>query len=153
MKRHEIVPKERLPLEWRALIAAATEARRHAYAPYSEFAVGAAIRTASGRIFTGCNVENASYGLSVCAERVAVWNAVSAGEHHFIALVIVTDSGAVPCGACRQVLSEFVTDMPILIADTAGHTWITSLRDLLPDPFPKTRLGDELETENRPPGS
>ena len=93
------------------------------------------MRTASGRIYAGCNVENASYGLTVCAERVAIWKAVSEGATEFVALAVVTEPGSSPCGACRQVLSEFSADLPILIADTGGHVFMTSLGVLLPSPF------------------
>ena len=140
MKKNEGVALDKLPLEWPALLAAATEARDKAHAPYSGFAVGAAVRAASGRIFSGCNVENASTGLTVCAERVAIWKAVSEGERQFVALAVVTEPGSMPCGACRQVLSEFVKDMPILIANTAGHVLLTSLADLYPDPFTPANL-------------
>ena len=126
---------EGLTEDWRGLFDAAIEARRHAYAPYSHFPVGAALRTASGRIYAGCNVENASYGLTVCAERVAIWKAVSEGATEFVALAVVTEPGSPPCGACRQVLSEFSADLPILIADTGGHVFMTSLGVLLPSPF------------------
>jgi len=137
-----------LPAEWRALLAVATEARRNAYAPYSCFPVGAAVRTASGRVFAGSNVENASTGLTVCAERLAIWKAVSEGEHHLKALVVVTEPGSTPCGACRQVMSEFAADLPILVADTNGHVSLTSLGDLYPDPFPKAKL-QEMPSSRR----
>jgi cytidine deaminase len=143
-KTSEILRREDLSLEWRALLAAALEARDHAYAPYSDFAVGAAVRTSSGRIFTGCNIENASSGLTVCAERVAIWKAVCQGEYTLEALTVVTDSGATPCGACRQVMAEFATDMPVLVADTAGHVRTTSLSALLPDAFSPLQLGPAL---------
>lgn len=129
---------------WRELIAAAIEARRNAHAPYSRFPVGAAVRTRSGRIYVGCNVENASSGLTVCAERVAIWSAVAQGETEFEAVVVVTDPGSTPCGACRQVMSEFAQDLPILVADSAGHAWQTSLLALLPDPFPRVSYGDAV---------
>lgn len=119
------------------------QARANAHAPYSRFLVGAALRTASGRIFTGCNVENASSGLTVCAERVALWKAVSEGERELAALAVVTEPGAVPCGACRQVLTEFADNLPILIANTAGQGWFTSLAALLPHPFPQFSLDQE----------
>jgi len=140
MSQDKVTMVEQLPLEWRALIAAATEARRKAHAPYSHFPVGAAVRTASGRIFAGCNVENASTGLTVCAERVAIWKAVSEGERQFEALAVVTEPGSMPCGACRQVVSEFALDLPILVADTAGHVLITSLGALYPEPFTQASL-------------
>lgn len=147
MTTPEIIPQEHLSLEWRAMIATAMEARRHAYAPYSNFPVGAAVRTATNRIFSGCNVENASSGLTVCAERVAIWSAVSQGERLIVALVVVTESGAMPCGACLQVMSEFVEDMPILIADTSRGAWLTSLQELLPAPFPRIDLHQEIEKQ------
>ncbi len=96
--------------EEQELLRQAREARMRAYAPYSSYAVGSAIRTVEGRIFTGCNVENASYGLSVCAERVALFKAVSEGARTVVAVAVITQDGAPPCGACLQVLSEFVED-------------------------------------------
>ncbi len=127
--------------EWRVLLEAALAARERAYAPYSHFPVGAAVRGASGRVYSGCNVENASSGLTVCAERVAVWKVVSEGEREIVALAVVTASGAMPCGACRQVLSEFAHDLPILVADTAGGAQFTSLAALYPQPFSRANLG------------
>ncbi|MFO7695606.1 MAG: cytidine deaminase [Anaerolineae bacterium] len=126
---------------WTVLLAAATEVRARAYAPYSRFAVGAAVRGSSGRIYAGANVENASSGLTVCAERVAAWKAISEGEDHLEAMALITDTGATPCGACRQVLIEFEADMPILVADTSGNAWMTSLAALLPDAFPRITYG------------
>jgi len=138
----EPVGLEQLPGAWRELFEAAIEARRHAHAPYSRFPVGAALRTGSGHIYAGCNVENASLGLTVCAERVAIWKAISEGERAFQAMAVVTEPGSTPCGACRQVMKEFAQDMPILIADTTGRGWVTSLGALLPHPFlPVTRRG------------
>ena len=117
------------------LVRAAREAREHAYAPYSHFRVGAALLTRSGRVFTGVNVENASYGLSVCAERVAAFNAVAAGEREFEAIAVVTGNGVMPCGACRQVLAEFGPDMRIIVADAEGNSRTYRLPDLLPGRF------------------
>jgi len=117
------------------LVRAALEAREHAYAPYSHFRVGAALLTRSGRVFTGANVENASYGLSVCAERVAAFNAVAAGEREFEAIAVVTGNGVMPCGACRQVLAEFGPDMRIIVADAEGNSRTYRLPDLLPGRF------------------
>ena len=119
------------------LILAALAARRRAYAPYSNFHVGAALLTETGAICTGCNVENASYGLTSCAERAAVGSAVSAGHRRFVALVVATAGGATPCGACRQVLAEFCDDLPILLvdADEPGIVREVSLAKLLPDQF------------------
>ena len=119
------------------LIRQAIEIRKRAYAPYSKFLVGAAVRTASGKTFLGCNVENASYGLAVCAERSAVFAAITAGEKQFECMAIATQGGAMPCGACRQVLSEFNPDLPIYIVDVDKPDKIVegSLWDLLPGAF------------------
>jgi cytidine deaminase len=140
MSEHEVVAARSLCAEWRALLEAAIQARTNAHAPYSQFPVGAALLTVTGKTFAGCNVENASTGLTVCAERVAIWKAVSEGERQFVVLVVVSEPGATPCGACRQVLSEFVADAPILVADMHGHVWQTSLGELLPAPFPRVGL-------------
>jgi cytidine deaminase len=117
------------------LIAAATAARRAAYAPYSGFAVGAALLTSDGRVTTGCNVENASYGLSVCAERNAIFHAVAEGERSLAAVAVVTENGVTPCGACRQVLAEFNPQMTVIVADTTGNRTIYRLDELLPRAF------------------
>jgi cytidine deaminase len=120
-----------------SLIAAAINARRRAYAPYSNFQVGAALLTADGRTFTGCNVENASYGLTVCAERVALCNAIVGGGKAFVALAVATAGGSSPCGACRQALAEFCDELPILLVDAnavAPHREL-NLQDLLPNAF------------------
>jgi cytidine deaminase len=117
------------------LIAAAQTARSAAYAPYSKYTVGAALLTRSGRVFSGVNVENASYGLSICAERVAVFKAISEGERDFEAIAIVTQNGGMPCGACRQVLSEFSLDTRVLVADVTGAYQQWRVRDLLPASF------------------
>lgn len=117
------------------LIQAAIDARRRAYAPYSEYRVGAAIETASGEIFTGCNVENSSYGLTICAERMAVGAAVAAGQQHFTRVIVAAEGKASPCGACRQVLAEF-GDVEVTVVDPAGAVVATRmLGDLLPDQF------------------
>ncbi|MCS7219974.1 MAG: cytidine deaminase [Anaerolineae bacterium] len=118
-----------------ALIAAAQAARAHSYSPYSRYAVGAAVLTRAGQVFTGCNIENASYGATVCAERVALWKAVSEGERDFEAIAIVTDNGGSPCGICRQVMVEFAPTMKVIIADTSGNVRVTTVDDLLPDRF------------------
>ncbi len=118
------------------LITAALEASRRAYAPYSKFRVGAALLGNSGKVYSGCNVENASYGLSNCAERTAVFSAVSEGEVTFEMIAIVAEGGAAPCGACRQVLYEFAPEIMVLVADTEESLRSTSsLKDLLPQAF------------------
>lgn len=119
-----------------ALIRAAMAARDRAYAPYSHYAVGAALLGASGRIYTGCNVENASYSATICAERAAVARAVSEGERSFVALAVVSANGAAPCGICRQVLNEFGRDIVVLIADPNGTLLQqTTVGNLLPNGF------------------
>lgn len=130
------------------LVEHALAARRQAYAPYSQFAVGAALRTRSGKVITGCNVENVSYGLSVCAERVAVWKAIAQGEREFEALAVVTSNGGSPCGACRQVMVEFAPQMPVVIADLVGGRQLTSVAELLPAAFLPRQL---LETPQQSP--
>lgn len=123
------------------LIEQANEARRYAYAPYSNYPVGAALRTKSGRVFTGVNVENAAYPTSMCAERTAVFKAVSEGEHEFDAIAVVTDNGGSPCGSCRQVLAEFGQDTTVLIANGEGELLQeTTVKDLLPGAFTPEQL-------------
>ena len=119
------------------LITAAIGAREQAYAPYSKFLVGAALLTEDGQIISGCNVENASYGLTICAERNAVLAAVAQGHQQFRAIALATVGGATPCGACRQVLAEFCDDLPILIVDVEQPDRVTetSLAVLLPGRF------------------
>ncbi len=119
------------------LVQAAVAARRRAYAPYSRFAVGAALLASDGRVFTGCNVENASYGLTVCAERVALFRAVAEGAREFVAIAVACgESPCSPCGACRQVLREFAPDLTVLLADGEGKRWErTTLSHLLPRSF------------------
>ncbi|MBC7222191.1 cytidine deaminase [Candidatus Bipolaricaulota bacterium] len=119
------------------LVRKAVEARARAYAPYSGFSVGAALLSKDGRVFTGCNVENASYGLTVCAERVALFKALSEGAREFVALAVACGEGPCsPCGACRQVLYEFAPDLLLIMADKDGKTWRTArLFELLPHGF------------------
>jgi cytidine deaminase len=122
--------------ERNALIALANEARRRAYAPYSQYPVGAALRTRSGRIYTGCNIENAAYPHCICAERVAIFKAVSDGEREIEAIAVVTPNGGTPCGGCRQVMAEFGLDTIVLIAHPDGRLLQqTTVRDLLPGAF------------------
>jgi len=126
--------------ELAALMAAATAARQHAYAPYSRFRVGAALLAGDGTIYAGCNVENASYGLTVCAERNAVAHAVASGARDFVAILVATENGVTPCGACRQVLAEFNPQMTVVLVDEAGHQRTYSLAELLPAVFAADQL-------------
>jgi cytidine deaminase len=126
-----------------ALLRAAQKAREHAYAPYSKFKVGAAALTEEGHIFTGVNVENASYGLTICAERSAIFSAVAAGAQRILAIAIFTDSECTPCGACRQVMCEFADDIPIYLSDSTGSVRDTTLRNLLPDHFGPEHLNGD----------
>ena len=127
------------------LLAAARRARRHAHAAYSNFKVGAALETADGTIVTGCNVENATYGLTICAERVAMFKALSEGHRKFtrVAVVADTDAPTPPCGACRQVLWEFGGDLEVILANLRRATGRYRLKDLLPLPFDARRLCDD----------
>ena len=120
----------------KSLVQQAILAQKNAYAPYSKYHVGAALLTASGNTFLGANVENAVYPLTICAERAAISSAVSAGEREFTAIAVVTRDGGTPCGACRQVMTEFGTDILVLIADENGHIYHeTTSGRLLPDSF------------------
>jgi cytidine deaminase len=121
------------------LIEKAKKARESAYAPYSKFKVGAALLAKSGKVYTGANVENATFGLTVCAERVALFKAITNGEKSFVKLAVVADKDEpiTPCGACRQVLSEFASDLKIICANLKGKTEKYSLRKLLPEAFVK----------------
>jgi cytidine deaminase len=120
-----------------AVVQAAIDVRQRAYAKYSQFLVGAAVLASDGTIYTGCNVENCSYGLTICAERAAVFNAVAAGQRQFQLLAVATTGGGTPCGACRQVLAEFARDLPILLVDVNQPAAIVevNLRELLPQAF------------------
>ena len=119
------------------LLSAALAARAHAFAPFSKFQVGAAIEDTEGRIHTGCNVENATYGLTLCAERVAVFKAISEGVRKFrrVAVAADTDMLTPPCGACRQILWEFCGDVEITLLNLHGKTEVYRLKDLFPKPF------------------
>ena len=127
------------------LIAAAQKAKANAYAPYSKFKVGAALLAKNGKVYLGCNVENASYGLTCCAERNAVFQAVSDGQRKFQAIAIVSDSlePAAPCGACRQVLNEFSPEMEVSMAGAKGQVKTRKLKELLPDSFGPKSLKDK----------
>lgn len=119
------------------LIEAANEARERAFAPYSNFKVGAALETADGEIFIGCNIESASYGLTVCAERVAIWKAISEGKKKFtsIAVTVDTEDLTPPCGVCRQIIWEFCGDIPVILTNLKGKSETVQMKELLPRAF------------------
>jgi cytidine deaminase len=122
--------------DYKQLIELANEARRRAYAPYSHYSVGAALRTKTGRVYAGVNIENAAYPVTVCAERVAVFKAVSDSEYEFEVIAVVTDNGGSPCGSCRQVLAEFGLETIVLIADGNGKLIKRiTVGELLPEAF------------------
>ena len=133
---------ERLMTEYDSLIAAAKLARDNAHAPYSNFRVGAALRAKSGRVFTGCNVENATLGLTCCAERTAIFKAVSEGERGFDAIAVVADTDVLtpPCGACRQIIWEFCGDVPVILANLKGKVRHETMGALLPNAFDSSFL-------------
>ena len=120
-----------------ALIETAKKARLQSIAPFSEFLVGAAVRTEGGKVYTGCNIESASYGLTVCAERVAIWKALSEGERDFTELAVVADTASLtpPCGTCRQIIWEFCKNAKIVLANIRGDTQQCSIKELLPRAF------------------
>ena len=124
-------------IEDQALIDAATGARDCALATYSNFCVGAAIEADDGRVFTGCNVESAAYELTMCAERVTIWKALSEGARRFTRIAVVADTGRLtpPCGACRQLVWEFCGDIPVILANLRGDTETLQMSELLPRPF------------------
>ncbi len=122
-------------IDWTDLLQQAINARNYAYAPYSHYKVGAALLTKSGQVYTGCNIENAGYSSTICAERTAIFKAVSVGELDFVAMAIVTTNAGAPCGVCRQVIREFATDLPILVGDIEGNYQIFTLTELLPHSF------------------
>ena len=123
--------------ELQPLIDAAQRARLHSVAPFSNFLVGAAVRTGSGKVYTGCNVESASYGLTVCAERVAIWKALSEGERQFTELAVVADTESLtpPCGTCRQIIWEFARNATIVFANLNGQSETFHMAELLPRAF------------------
>jgi cytidine deaminase len=127
----------------RLLLGAAQDARARAYAPYSHYTVGAALLTRNNHIYGGCNVENASYGATICAERTALVKAISEGEYNFSALAVVTENGAAPCGLCRQMLYEFAPDLLVIIADETGRVHHEMpLHALLPLGFGPAKLAE-----------
>jgi cytidine deaminase len=125
------------------LVAAARDAREHAVADFSGFKVGAALETGTGEIITGCNIENATYGLTVCAERVAIFKALSEGKRSFARIAVVADTASPtpPCGACRQIIWEFCGDIPVVLANLTEVSATVRTKDLLPVPFDKSLLG------------
>lgn len=128
--------------EYEPLIAAAKKARENAHAKFSSFKVGAALRASSGKIYGGCNVENATYGLTVCAERVAIFKAISEGERNFDAIAVATDTDILtpPCGACRQLIWEFCGDVPVILSNLKGQVEVIRMRELFPKPFDASNL-------------
>jgi cytidine deaminase len=124
------------------LVAAAREVRRYARAAYSHFQVGAALEAADGRVFTGCNIENATYGLTICAERVALFKALSEGADRFVRIAVVADTDAPtpPCGSCRQLLWEYCGDLEVVLANLQRQTGVTTVGTLLPLPFDRRLL-------------
>lgn len=123
------------------LVQKAIQARQFAYTPYSHYPVGAALLTKKDTVYTGANVENAAYPTTMCAERIAVFKAVTSGEQEFQAIAVVTQDGGTPCGSCRQVLAEFGTETIVIIADTSGKIHITdSVENLLPNSFGPSNL-------------
>ena len=132
------------------LIERAADARNCALARYSNFCVGAALEAEGGEVYTGCNVESAAYEQTICAERVAIWKALSEGERRFTRLAVVVDTERLtpPCGACRQVIWEFCGDIPVILANTRGDTETLQMRDLLPRPFDSNFL-EETEAEKK----
>jgi cytidine deaminase len=121
--------------QWDRLLQAAIEAREKSYSPYSHYKVGAALLTTGGKIYTGCNIENAAYTPSNCAERTAIFKAVSEGEREFAAIAVVTGNGGAPCGVCRQVMREFAPKLIVIVGDIKGNYQVVSLNDLLPSSF------------------
>ncbi len=124
----------------KTVVGAACAARLHAYAPYSQYLVGSAVLAADGSIVVGCNVENASYPATICAERVALTAAVAQGKRDFVAIAVATADGGTPCGICRQVMAELGPAMTVYISDAAGNFRTTSVAYLLPDSFDGSRL-------------
>ena len=134
------------------LLETAKTARLQSIAPFSNFLVGAAVKTADGKVYTGCNVESASYGLTVCAERVAIWKALSEGERDFIELAVVADTGSLtpPCGTCRQIIWEFAKNATIVLGNLRGETQIVSIKELLPRAFDARFLKQAAEDAKGP---
>ena len=127
--------------EKQSLVDLANKARERAYVPYSNYRVGSTLRTKTGKVYSGVNVENAAYPQTMCAERIAIFKAVSEGEKEFEVITVVTDNGGSPCGGCRQVMAEFGLDTVVLLADGTGHiVKETTVKELLPDAFTPAHL-------------
>jgi cytidine deaminase len=128
--------------EYEPLVVAARKARENAHASFSKFKVGAGLRASSGKVYGGCNVENATYGLTVCAERIAIFKALSEGERKFDAIAVVTDTDDLtpPCGACRQLIWEFCGDVPVVMTNLHGKEQVIPMRELFPKPFDSTHF-------------
>ena len=135
------------------LIEVANRARKFAHAPYSRYRVGSAVLAGSGNVYSGVNVENASYGLGICSERTAYVKAISEGEREFIAIAVVTDNGGSPCGACRQFMSEFGLETIVIQADAKGNYSLATVGDLLPAAFTPTTLAQTKRRAGRAPKS
>lgn len=129
-------------MNYHKLLRAAGQAKLKSHSPYSRFRVGAALLTTSGKIFTGCNIETSSFGLTICAERTAIFKAVSEGNRRFKAIAIVSDADGIipPCGACRQVLLDLAGNIDVVLTDGGGSVRVEKLRELLPLPFTKSML-------------
>jgi cytidine deaminase len=129
-------------MNYSTLSKRALAARKHSYSPYSKFRVGAALLTQSGKVFTGCNIENSSYGLTICAERTALFKAISEGQTKFKAIAIASDENGFtpPCGACRQVIIDLAGDIDIILTKKNGETQVMSMKELLPHAFTKKNL-------------
>jgi cytidine deaminase len=142
MTGEECQLKEGEVSEYEVLIEAAKQTRENAHARFSNFKVGAGLRASSGKIYGGCNVENATYGLTVCAERVAIFKAISEGERKFDAIAVVTDTDKLtpPCGACRQLIWEFCGDVPVILSNLKGQVEVVRMRELFPKPFDDSNL-------------
>ena len=138
-----------LAAKYKELLKRASDARRRAYAPYSHYRVGAALLTAAGKVYTGCNVETSSYGLTICAERTAVFKAISEGERSFRAIAIAADDPdfTPPCGACRQVLIDLAGNIDVILVNSKGKTRVEQLKDLLPFAFDKKHLQTARRTK------
>ncbi len=134
--------------DFEQLIETAKQARLQSVAPFSNFLVGAAVRTESGKVYIGCNIESASYGLTVCAERVAIWKALSEGEREFTELAVVADTSTLtpPCGTCRQIIWEFCKNAKIVLANLRGDTQQCSIKELLPRAFDARFLSGAKES-------